>query len=64
MKIEEHLDWKEPEIWVENDDWDITINQDEVEIECGWDNGYAGRGTERMTISREKLKELLEKFDK
>ncbi len=30
-----------------------------MEIECDWDYGYGGRGTERMEIPVEQLKELI-----
>ena len=38
----------------------ITLKQSgNVEIECDWDYGYGGRGTEFMEIPLEKLKELI-----
>lgn len=66
FKVEEHLDWKEPEIWMESLDgeWDITITENEVEIEYDWDYGWGGRGTGRITISRDKFQKLLKKIDK
>lgn len=64
MKIQDNTDWEQNKcIWVEDGDFDIDIEKDEVEITCDWDHGYGGRGTERMTISREKLLELLAKMD-
>lgn len=50
-------------IWIEDDVFEIDIHKDEVEIICDWDYGYASSGSERMTISRKKLLELLAKMD-
>jgi hypothetical protein len=64
MKIEDNTHWEQtPCIWVEEREFQIDIQKDEVEIVCDWDHGYGGRGTERMVISRQKLLELLSKMD-
>lgn len=63
MKIEEYLEWEDPQIWIEEGDFEISIEKDEVEITCNWD-GYSGRGTERMTINRRQLIEILLKIEK
>lgn len=64
MHIQDNTHWNENKcILVEDGEFDIDIFKDEVEITCDWDHGYGGSGTERMTISREKLLELLARMD-
>ena len=66
LKIEKHKwspDFKD-ETWITAEDnqrtFTITLKQGEnIEIECDWDYGYGGRGTERMEIPVEQLKELI-----
>lgn len=66
MKINKYLDW-EPnfnnEIDIEDGAFTITLKKDEVEIECSWDYGYGGRGSERMTIDLAELKKLIEELE-
>lgn len=64
MKIEDNTHWKlMPCILIEEDGFEIDIQKDEVEIVCDWHYGYGFRGTERITISRKILLELLSKMD-
>ena len=66
LKIEKHKwqpDFKD-ETWITDEDnqrtFTMTLKQGEnIEIECDWDYGYGGRGTERMEIPVEQLKELI-----
>lgn len=66
LTIEKHKwqpDFKD-ETWIidkrKQEEFQITLKQDEdIEIEFSWDYGYGGRGTERMTIPVELLKELI-----
>ena len=67
MKVEKHLDWHpriDNEIWIEEGDFTITLKKDEVEIECSWDYGYGGGGTEYISIPLSRLKELIEELEK
>ena len=70
LKIEKHT-WKNlpKEIWIiddRNDEYfQITLKQGcDVEIEFAWDHGYGGRGTERVSIPVQQLKDLLNEIDK
>jgi hypothetical protein len=65
-KIEKHLTW-EPDfanqIDIEDDTFTVTLKKDEVEIECSWDYGWGGRGTERMYIPLAELKALIKELE-
>lgn len=65
-KIEKHLDW-EPnfanQIDIEDGTFTVTVKKDEVEIECCWDYGWDGRGSERMFISLAELKTLIKEIE-
>ena len=64
MKIEDNTNWEQNKcIWVEDGDFEINIEKDEVEIICDWDHGYGGSGTKRMYINRKQLIALLSKMD-
>lgn len=63
MKIKDNTYQQTPCIWIEEGDFEIDIEKDQVQIVCNYYFGYSGIGTERMTISREKLLELLHKLD-
>jgi hypothetical protein len=66
ITIERH-DWQpsfKNEIWIidkrRDHSFTITLKQEEeVEIEFEWDYGWGGRGSERMTIPIQQLKDLL-----
>jgi hypothetical protein len=64
--IEKHLTW-EPDfanqIDIEDDPFTITLKKDEVEIECSWDYGWGGSGTERMYIPLAELKALIKELE-
>jgi hypothetical protein len=70
LKIEKNK-WQpnfKDETWITDETRDrtftVTLKQGEdVEIECNWDYGYGGRGTERMQIPIETLKELIKDLD-
>jgi len=41
----------------------VTVKQGEdIEIECDWNYGFGGRGTERMEIPVEALKEIIKEL--
>jgi hypothetical protein len=65
MKIDKYLKW-EPnstnEIHIEERDFTITLTKKDVEIECSWDNGYDGRGTETMSMTLEQLENLIKEL--
>ena len=71
MKIERH-NWQPSfpnEIWItegsRSDKFTITLKQgSDVEIEFDWDHSYDGRGTERMFIPLNTLKELIDEISK
>lgn len=52
---------KKNETWIiDKREFQITLKQGEdIEIEFMWDYGYGGRGTERMTIPVQVLKDLI-----
>jgi len=71
MKIERHI-WQPNfanEIWIteepdRKETFTITLKQGaDVEIEFDWDHGYGGRGTSRMYIPTQQLKDLLNEID-
>ena len=69
LKIEKYK-WQpnfKDETWITDEGnqrtFTITLKQGEnIEIECDWDYGYGGRGTERMEIPIEQLKELIKEL--
>jgi len=69
LKIEKHK-WQPnfpDETWITDEGkqrtFTITLNQGgNIEIECDWDYGYGGRGTERTEIPIEQLKELIKEL--
>jgi len=71
LKIEKHLDWEPSfrnEIWITKNDKDcefmVTLKNDhDIEIEFSWDYGYGGRGSERMRIPLQTLKDLLKELE-
>ena len=71
MEIERHI-WQPNfpnEIWIKEkisrqDRFTIILKQGaDIEIEFDWDYGYAGRGTERMTIPVKVLTDLLKELE-
>jgi hypothetical protein len=63
--VEKHLEWEpsfDNQIDIEDDTFTITLKKDEIEIECSWDYGWAGRGTERMFIPISKLEALIKEL--
>ncbi len=76
QKVEKHLDW-EPSFpnqidiietgtrkaFRSNVEFTVTLKKDEVEIECSWDYGWEGRGSERMFIPLAQLKELIAELE-
>jgi hypothetical protein len=65
MKIDRNLEWEpnfDNQIDIEEGDFTITLTKKEVEIECNWDYGYDGRGTERMSITLEQLENLIKEL--
>jgi hypothetical protein len=66
LKIEKHK-WQpsfKDEIWItdkrKQEEFQITLKQGEdIEIEFVWDHGWGGRGTERMIIPVQLLKDLI-----
>lgn len=66
MNINKHLNWEPSfrnEINIEEKCFTITIKKDEVEIDCIWDYGYGGRGSESMCIPLAKFKELIAELE-
>jgi len=71
LEIERHLDWKpnfKNEIWVTDkrgqDNFTITLKEgDDIEILFDWDYGYGGRGSERMYLPVELLKDLITELE-
>jgi len=66
MKIEKNLDYEptfKNQITVEDKEFTITLEKEDVEIECSWDYGYGGRGTETMFIKLEVLKDLIKELE-
>ena len=65
-KVEKNLTWEPSfpnQIDIEDDTFTVTLKKDEVEIECSWDYGYGGRGTERMYIPLAELKALIKELE-
>jgi hypothetical protein len=66
MKITKNLTW-EPnfnnQIETEHKTFILTINKKEVEINCNWDYGWAGRGSETMVLGLEELKQLINEIE-
>ena len=62
MKIEKNLNWNNPTIYLEDDNFFIDINKDDIEIECNWDYGYGGSGTERIFIKTKFFFDLLKQI--
>lgn len=65
MKIKKYLEWEpnfDNQIDIEEGDFTITLTKKEVEIECRWDYGYVGRGTEIMSMSLEQLENLIKEL--
>jgi uncharacterized protein (DUF1786 family) len=62
MKIEKHLDWKDPRIYYEDKSFEIDISKNEIEITCCWDHGWSGRGSERIFIPIEIMEKLIKEI--
>lgn len=66
MEIERHLNWFpnfRNEIGVKDGTFDLTLKDGEIEIECSWDYGWGGRGSERMYIPFEQLRTLMKELE-
>ena len=69
LKIEKHK-WSpsfKDETWItdkrKSEQFQIILKQGEdIEIEFDWDHGLAGRGTERMMIPVQLLKDLIKEL--
>lgn len=66
LKINKYLDCGSVnnEIVIEKDTFTIILKKDKVEIDCSWDYGWGGRGSEQMTIGLAELKKLIEELEK
>ena len=65
MEIDKNLEWEpnfDNQIDIEEGYFTITLTKKEVEIECSWDYGFGGRGTERMTMTLEQLEDLIKEL--
>lgn len=70
LNIKRHL-WEPSfpnEIWItdkrKQEEFQITLKRNEdIEIEFTWNYGYGGRGTERMYIPIQLLKELISEIE-
>ena len=49
----------EPESMLEEKSFYFTVNGNKIEIECSWDYGWGGRGTERIFLPLETLEKFL-----
>ena len=65
LKIEKHK-WQPNfpnETWIRDETnqrtFTMILKEESIEIECEWDYGHGGRGTERMEIPVEQLMELI-----
>lgn len=59
MKIDKHLDWNDPMIWIEDKDFFIDISGDEVEIEYSSD-----AGTSHIWLPVDDMIDLLNEYKK
>jgi hypothetical protein len=62
LKIDKYLDWKDPVIYLVDGVFNIEIYKDKIEIECDWDYGWAGRGSETITIQLDILFDLIKEI--
>jgi hypothetical protein len=62
MKITKHLDWKNPSIEIEDGSFEIEITNKNIDIMCSWDYGWAGRGSERVSIPLQLLRGLIDQY--
>ena len=66
MEIEKNLHWFPSfrnEINVTDKTFQLTFKEGEIEIECSWDYGWGGRGTERMYIPFEQVRALMKELE-
>lgn len=71
IEIEKHLDWKpnfKNEIWIEyktkSHNFSITLKEGEdIDIEFNWDYSHSGRGSERMSLPVQLLKDLIKELE-
>lgn len=71
LKVDKHI-WQPDfpnETWItderKQDRFQITLKQgsEDIEIEFDWDYGYGGRGSERMSIPIQLLKDLISELE-